>query len=110
MTETQKNNPNAEMPAEDEQAEHGNSDGIIREMAELPPSTLITETGLAKLLNRHKVSIKRAVERGELPPPTRLLGEPVWTVRRINKHMEERLDVAKKEAEDIRKKLRSLSP
>jgi hypothetical protein len=51
--------------------------GIIRELGELPPGTIITEKALGRVLNRHLVSIKRAIERGELPPSIRLFGEPV---------------------------------
>jgi hypothetical protein len=40
----------------------------VEELGEMPPDTIITEEGLAKLFCRHPVSIRRAVERPELPP------------------------------------------
>jgi len=72
---------------------------IVRELGESPPGGLISEAALARLLGRHPASIKRAVERGELPPPTRLLGKPIWTVGAILRHIEARLEASAKEAE-----------
>lgn len=83
--------------------------GIIRELGDLPAEAVVTEQGLAKIFDRHKVSIKRAVERGELPPSVRLFGEPVWTVKVLQEHLGKRLDVARKESEQLRKKLNELS-
>jgi hypothetical protein len=84
--------------------------GIVRELGELGSGAVITESGLAKLMRRHPVSIKRAVERGELPPPIRLLGGPAWTVGVIVRHLEARLEQAAKEAERIARKISQLSP
>jgi len=42
---------------------------IVQALGEMPPDTIVTEDGLAKLFCRHPVSIRRAAERGELPPP-----------------------------------------
>ena len=75
--------------------------GIIRELGELPPDTVLSEEALAKMFRRHRVSVKRAVERGELPPSIRLFGEPVWTVRALRDHMSKRLEAAKKEVERL---------
>ncbi len=83
--------------------------GIIKELGDLPAETIISEQGLAKIFNRHKVSIKRAVERGELPPSVKLFGEPVWTIKALREHLAKRLDAAKKESEQLQKKLNELS-
>lgn len=80
--------------------------GVVRELAELSPQAIITEGGLARIFRRHQVSIKRAVQRGELPPPTRLFGEPVWTVGAIVRHLERRLE----EAEQAERKFQKLRP
>lgn len=53
--------------------------GVVPELGELGEGAVITEAGLARMLKRHQVTLKRAVQRGELPPPVRLLGGPVWT-------------------------------
>jgi len=79
--------------------------GIISELGELPAGAVITEQGLAKIFDRHKVSIKRAVERGELPPSIKLFGEQIWTVKVLLEHLGKRLDEAKKEAEQLQKKI-----
>ncbi len=78
---------------------NGLSPGIIRELGDLPAETIISEQALAKIFDRHRVSVRRAVERGELPPSIRLFGEPVWTVEVLRDHLAKRLDQAKKESE-----------
>jgi len=79
--------------------------GIIRQLGELPPDTVLSEAALAKLFHRHRISIKRAVERGELPPSVRLFGEPVWTVQTLRDHMNRRLEAAKREAEQWQQRI-----
>lgn len=86
-----------------------NSSGVIRELGELPPDTVLSEEALAKIFSRHRVSIKRAVERGELPPSVRLFGEPVWTVRALREHLSKRLEAAKKEAEQLQRRISQFS-
>ena len=83
--------------------------GIILELGDLPAETVISEQALAKIFNRHRVSIKRAIERGELPPSIRLFGEPVWTIKAIQEHLSERLEQAKKDSEKLQKKFNELS-
>jgi hypothetical protein len=84
--------------------------GIVPELGAYGPGAIITESGLAKLLKRHPVSIKRAVQRGELPPPVRLCGGPAWTVGTLVSFMEKRLEAAAKEAERQAHKVESLRP
>ncbi|MHC4556052.1 MAG: hypothetical protein ACYTFW_12240 [Planctomycetota bacterium] len=90
-------------------SEQSNDLGIIKELGDLPADAVVSEHALAKLFNRHRVSIKRAVERGELPPSIRLFGEPVWTVKALREHLGKRLDQAKKEAEQLQKKINKFS-
>ena len=66
--------------------------GIISTLGDLSPGTVITITGLARLFHRHVDSVKRAVRRGELPPPCRLFGQAAWTVGSLLRHLEGRLD------------------
>jgi len=84
--------------------------GIVSELGELGPGTIISENALAKLLKRHPVSIKRAIGRGELPQPIRLMGQPVWTAGSILQHLEKRLAEAAREAEKRDEKIRRLMP
>jgi len=84
--------------------------GIICELGNLPPGAIVSEEGLARIFQRHHVSIKRAVQRGELPPSVRLFGEPVWTVAVIQEHLKNRLEAARKENEQMAQKKMKLSP
>ena len=72
------------------------------------------EQGLGALFGRHESSVKRAVERGELPPPVRLFGQNAWTAGVLVRHLESRLEQAAREAdqkvEDVRRKMLELSP
>ena len=86
----------------------GNNTGIIRRLGDLPPGTVINEDALAKMFGRCQVSIKRAIQRGELPPPVKLLGMPVWTAEKLLSHLNARLDKALKEEERTRKKFQDL--
>ena len=65
--------------------------GVVRELGELGPGAVINEDGLARMFKRCNRTIQRAVERGELPQPTRLFGKRVWTARVIIQHLEGRL-------------------
>ena len=89
--------------------EQSNDLGIIRELGDLPAEAVVSEQALAKIFDRHRVSIKRAVERGELPPSIRLFGEPVWTVKALRNHLAERLDAARKESEQLQKRISQFS-
>ena len=84
--------------------------GVIPELGELGEGAVITEAALARMLQRHQVTLKRAVQRGELPPPVRLLGGPVWTVGAIVRHLEARLTAAAKDAERTERKIQQLRP
>ncbi|MFH1743385.1 MAG: hypothetical protein ABIH23_30635 [bacterium] len=91
----------------------GNPDplpGVWRELGDLPEGAVVTEVGLARIFQRHPTSIRRAVRRKELPPPTKLLGGPIWTVGAILAHIEQRLEVARKESERTARKVQQLQP
>ncbi|MFH1740577.1 MAG: hypothetical protein ABIH23_16335 [bacterium] len=82
--------------------------GIWRELGDLPSGAVVSEEGLAKIFDRHPTSIKRAIERGELPHPTKLLGMPVWTVEKILIHLAGRQDEAEKDAQRTQRKVQEL--
>jgi predicted DNA-binding transcriptional regulator AlpA len=71
--------------------------------------TIITEKSLADLLGKHPVSVKRAVRRGELPPPTRLFGQSAWTAQAIREHLAARLEYARREAERTARRISVLA-
>lgn len=84
--------------------------GIIKELGELGPGAVIYEKGLASLFDRHVESVKRAITRGELPPPTKLFNGNAWTVGAIIRHIEERLTKATREKEKNEKRIARLQP
>jgi hypothetical protein len=81
--------------------------GIIATLAALHPSAFVTEAGIAHLFSRHLVSVKRAVERGELPPPCQLFGAKVWTAGILIRHIERRLEQAARDAEKDAQRIQS---
>jgi hypothetical protein len=87
--------------------------GIIAALGDFGPGAVIMEQGLCVLFGRHESSVKRAVERGELPQPVRLFGQKAWTAGVLVKHLETRLEQAAQEAgqkaQDIRRKMLELS-
>ena len=71
---------------------------VIRALAELPESAIVTEKAIARIFSRSSDGVRRAIQRGELPQPVKLFGKPSWTVRALIQHMEERLGKASLEA------------
>jgi len=86
------------------------TDLLVTTLGDLPGGTIITRKRLAKMLERHEVSIDRAVKRGELPPPVRFCGAPTWTVKAIMEHLNNRLAKAAKEVEKDSRRLHALHP
>ena len=84
--------------------------GVVSALGELAPTALITEEGLARIFGRSHDSIKRAVERNELPPSVRMFGKPTWTVEAINRHMQDRLADARGRALEDRERILRHAP
>ena len=97
-------------PGGEDLPDAGDLPGIIALLGELKPGAILTEAGVAGLFRRHVASVKRAVQRGELPPPCRLFGSNAWTAGSLVKHIEQRLAEAAKEAEGMARKLARLAP
>lgn len=76
--------------------------GIITELGLLPGGTVLTMERLADMMGCHKITIKRAIDRGELPTPTRLTGRSIWTVNAVVQHIEAQLQRAAEDAEILR--------
>ena len=64
----------------------------LQELSGLPPQTLLTRQDLADYLGRDEETVTRAVERGELPPPTRICNSAIWMVEGILDHVRQQLD------------------
>jgi len=84
--------------------------GVIRELGELGTGAIITEEALARMLGRCQVTLKRCVKRGELPPPVRLLGAPVWTAGAIVGHLSKRLEAAERDFQRDQRRLSENRP
>ena len=84
--------------------------GVIEDLGSLPPKSLITDDGVARIFGRHVASVKRAVDRGELPPPVRIFGKSSWTVEAITEHIAKRLAKAADQRESRESKYHRLAP
>ena len=83
--------------------------GVMQELGKLPAGAIVSEAALAGMLRRHPCSIRRAVRRGELPPPVRLCGHPAWTAGHLVRYVENRLADAAREAEQEKRRISRLS-
>jgi hypothetical protein len=79
-------------------------------LASLPPQTLISESKLAQMAGRHITSVKRAIQRGELPPPVPLFGVNVWTAAAILEHISACLEAKRTAAAQTARRLQHLRP
>ena len=77
--------------------------GVYPILGALGHGALVTEEGLAKIFGCCRRSIRRAVCRGELPPPVRLMGKPTWTAGAIVRHFDRRLADAEEQAKIMAK-------
>lgn len=85
-------------------------DGVCAELGTLPTGAFITEEALAAMLGKSRRSIRRAVERGELPPPVRMMGKRTWTAGVVIQHLEQRLEEAARGFRRLRQKTSRYSP
>ncbi len=73
-------------------------------------SGIVNKEALAAIFGKSERSIERAVQRGELPPPTPLFGQSTWTAGAIIRHIEGRLAAEAQERERSVGKIQSLRP
>ena len=66
--------------------------GIVRELGDMSSGTVVSEIALARMFKRSTTTIRRAVARGELPPPMRMFGGNAWTIYSLQEHFRKRLD------------------
>ena len=69
---------------------------VVR-LDELGLNTIIDETEVARIFGRCRKSVKRSVNRGELPPPVKTFKQDTWLVGSIVAHMRARMDSAAKD-------------
>ncbi len=89
-------------PGGADEAQGRDMPGVIAELGTLPQGAIVTEDGLARIFRRCTMSVKRAVERQELPAPVKMFGQNTWTVGAILRHVEDRLERARAESKRMR--------
>ena len=78
----------------DEQREPTDGLGIIVELAELPPGTLLTVNGMAQIFGKSPNTIMRAVGEGRLPRPFRIFSENCWRAGDVDVFLQRRMQDA----------------
>ena len=78
--------------------------------SELSDDDVVTRRDLARLFRKHQASIHRAVQRRELPRPTRFGGKSIWTVGALRQHFKTRLEEAAAESVALEKRISACSP
>jgi len=75
------------------------SRGICVDLATMPEKSIIDEVALARILRVTTRTIRRMVQRHEIPPPVNLAGKSVWFAGNILSHIQTRVDRSAKDAE-----------
>ncbi len=81
---------------------------IITRLAELPGKALLDEGALAEIFVVSKRTVRRMVERFELPPPVSLAGRSVWIADRVIAHLEHRAEREARKAEQESRRIEAL--
>lgn len=76
---------------------------VVRTLADLPPRSLVTEAGLAEMFSVSDRTVRRMVERGQLPPPVKLADRNTWMVGLLLDYLEEQMLQAVSEGKRIAK-------
>ncbi len=82
---------------------------IMRVLAELPERTVLDETRLAHLLRVTPRTVRRMVNRFELPPPVPLGGKSVWMAGRVLDYIDSAAERRQREAERQARRLREVA-
>ena len=91
--------------------ERADTGGLVLDtLARLPERGLLTEAALAKALHVAPRTVRRMVNRWQLPPPTRLGGRNVWFAGRVLAHIEAAAERAERGAERVARKYRGNNP
>lgn len=82
--------------------------GIITALATLPEKALLEETAMTRALGVSARTIRRMVDRHELPPPIPLAGRSVWIAGRVFAYLDAQANQAEKEAEQAYRKIQRI--
>lgn len=83
---------------------------LVDELAKLPDRTILDEGRLASMLKITPRTLRRMVQRAELPPPISLGGRSVWLSDRILLYLNTAAEQAEKDAIDQIKRISKYSP
>ena len=83
---------------------------IIDALAKLPEKAMLDETALAEMFHVTPRTIRRMVQRFELPPPIRLAGRSIWLAGKVLAHIEAAAAHMAKDAEVRARKIREIAP
>ena len=83
----------------DSMLETSNFDGVVVALANMPEKAIITETALARVLAVTTRTIRRMVQRNEIPPAVNLAGKSVWFAGNVLSHLQSRAERVAKDAE-----------
>lgn len=100
----------AALPPEAEKADEGGGVGLVLDaLARLPDKAILDEAALAGALHVAPRTLRRMVDRWQLPPSVRLGGRNVWYAGRVLAHIEAAMIRAEKDAERAARKYRENS-
>ena len=94
------------LPAEPAQLDEHGKGAVLDELAKLPEKAILDEAALAKALHVAPRTLRRMVNRWQLPPPVPLGGRSVWFAGRVLAHIEAAAIRAEKDAERAARKFR----
>jgi predicted DNA-binding transcriptional regulator AlpA len=81
-----------EPPAEVQESKSAEPTGIILGLAALPEKAILTEAALATTIGVTQRTIRRMVQRNEIPPPVPLAGQAVWFAGGVLAYIQSRID------------------
>ena len=82
------------MKQADDNDEGAGTLGIITELANLPPGTILTLHGMAQIFGKSANTIMRAVGEGRLPKPFRIFSENCWRAGDVDGFLQRRMQDA----------------
>jgi predicted DNA-binding transcriptional regulator AlpA len=81
-----------EPPIEAQESKSAETTGIILGLAALPEKAILTEAALAKTIGVTQRTIRRMVQRNEIPPPVPFAGQAVWFAGGVLAYIQTRID------------------
>ena len=95
---------------EEDQKQASSEEVFTTDLSKLPEKMLLDESALAKILGVTKRTVRRMVNRFELPPPVRLRGKSTWFAGRVLRYIEDRAERLQRDAERRERKISEHSP